>query len=76
MHVNDLELTKIKLLPDEVLSVTVKNDDISSDSMMDLHKMFKSVFPENKVLLLVVGTNGDVKYQVLGKGESNVDGNR
>lgn len=70
LKLNEVDVAKLNLQPGEVLVVSVKNDDVSGEDLRPLHEIFTTVFPNNKIILLCVGTNGDVKFEIL-KGESN-----
>lgn len=60
-----VELTRVGLKEDEVLFVTVKNDDMGMDSIQELRKQLNLVFPNNKVFVLGMGTNDDVKFAAI-----------
>jgi hypothetical protein len=60
-----VELTKVNLGPGDVLMVTVKNDDMSEDSVHGLRKALGAVFPNNKVFVFAMGTSDSVDMSVL-----------
>lgn len=61
LQLNQVEVTKLNLQPGEVLVVTIKHDEVDSDSIRDLKEMFESVFPNNQTLILAVGKDDDIK---------------
>jgi len=59
------EVTKISLGPGDVLSVVIKNDDVSHASLGYLQRQLKDLFPNNNVIVLGVGTNDEVRFTVV-----------
>ena len=66
----EVEVQKLDLREGEVLAVTLKHDDVTYDSLKSLQKQFAALFPNNKVLVFNVGTDGDIKLAVL-EGQQN-----
>lgn len=64
------EAIRIRLSPGDVLAVTIKSDDLDRSTMQQLRDQIAQVFPENKVLILGVGENGDVTFKSIEKVES------
>lgn len=61
LQLNQVEVTKLNLQSGEVLVVTIKHDDVSSDNIKILKEMFNDVFPNNQTLILAVGKDDDIK---------------
>lgn len=62
---NEVDVQTLDLKPGQVLMVTVKHDDVSQDSLQALQRQFIKIFPDNKVLVFNVGTEGDIKLVVI-----------
>jgi len=65
VKLNEVTVQRINLEPGDTLMVTVKNDDISAFALDMLQKKFKEVYPNNKVFIFGMGTDGDVKLAVV-----------
>jgi hypothetical protein len=63
LKLNEVEVTKLNLQPGETLVVTLRSDEIGEYDMDSLGAAFRKAFPNNRVAVLNVGTNGDVKFQ-------------
>lgn len=62
-----VEVQKVNLQPGDVLMVTVKNDEVSQDSIDGLRNQLQYVFPENKVFVFAMGTSDDVQLSVVSR---------
>lgn len=58
--INQVDLARLNLDPEEVLVVTIKSDDLTEYSMSQLRKGFEKYFPNNKILVLGVGETGSI----------------
>ena len=65
VKLNEVEAVKLNLQPGDTLMVTVKHDEVSQESLNQLRKQIASVFPNNKVFVFNVGTDGDIKFAVV-----------
>ena len=64
-----VEVQRVNLGPGDVLMVTVKNDDLSQESVDALRFQLQTVFPDNKVFVFAMGTNDDAKISVVSQSE-------
>jgi hypothetical protein len=58
------DATKINLKPGDVLILTVKDDNLDHESLQQLSQSIKKIFPNNKVAVFGLGTEGEVKFHV------------
>lgn len=65
-----VEVQKVNLGPGDILMVTIKNDDVSQASAKQLQEALEGLFPKNKIFVLCMGTNDDVKFSVATKEEA------
>ncbi len=66
----EVEVAKIKLQPGDVLSVTIKGDDLTASDLHDLKDGFRKTFPDNKILMFMIRDDMDVKFEIF-TGEEN-----
>jgi hypothetical protein len=64
LKLNEAEVQKLNLQPDEILVVKIKSDDLSQDALYQLRKGLTAYFPNNKVLVLGVGEEGSIDLTV------------
>jgi len=64
------EINKLTLQPGDVLSVTIKGDDLSPENLNDLQEGIKNYFPAHKVMMFMMRPDQDIKFEVI-KGETN-----
>lgn len=70
-----VEVQRVNLQPGDTLMVTVKNDDLSQDSVDALRKQLQVVFPDNKVFVFAMGTSDDVQLSIVSQAtQENVAG--
>ena len=62
---NEIELQKINLGPNDVLSVKLVGDDFDVDTMNDLKEHIKSIFPNNRVMVFCMPTGSDIQFQAI-----------
>ena len=62
LSLNQIDVVKLDLRPSETLIITVKNDDVGSADVQSLQTMFSKTFPKNRVIILAVGQNDDIKF--------------
>jgi hypothetical protein len=60
-----VEVSRVNLQPGDVLMVTVKNDDLSQESVDGLRKQLQYVFPANKVFVFAMGTSDDINLSIV-----------
>lgn len=61
---NAVDLLQVNLEPGDVLIATIKSDDIDRSSMNSIGDYLRSTFPNNKILVMGVGSEGDIKFTV------------
>ena len=66
-----VEVQRVNLGPGDVLMVTVKNDDLSQESVNALRYQLEKVFPNNKVFVFAVGTCDDIKITIASQSETS-----
>lgn len=59
------ELTRIKLEPDEVLSVKFYGDDYDETNLKSLQEHLKTVFPNNKVIVFNLPNGTDLQMEAI-----------
>lgn len=64
IKLNEVDATKLNLQPGDVLVTTIKSDDITMASMNGLGEQLRGIFPNNKVIVMGVGSEGDIKFTV------------
>lgn len=64
ISLNEIDVQKLSLQPGEVLIVTIKSDELTEDSMYELRRGLMGYFPNNKVLVMGVGSEGSVNLTV------------
>jgi hypothetical protein len=62
---NVVEATRISLEPNDVLFITVNNDDLDQESINNLAMQLKPVFSNNKVFVMAVGTRDNIKFSIV-----------
>lgn len=65
LSLKEVEVSKINLQPGEVLVVTVKAEDMDESSMDYLAQGFRKYFPNNKIAVLALGENDEIKFQTV-----------
>lgn len=66
----EVEATKLNLQLGDVLTVTVKDEDIGQEGLWSLQKKLASIFPNNEVLIFGMGSNSELKFTVTSKLEA------
>lgn len=61
---NEVGLTKINLDKGDVLIAQIKSDEIDMASMNQIGDYLRQTFPNNKVIVMGVGSEGDIKFTV------------
>lgn len=64
ISLNEIDVRKLNLQPGEVLIVTIKSDELTEDSMYQLRRGLMGYFPNNKVLVMGVGSEGNIDLTV------------
>lgn len=64
IRLNEVDVQKINPQPGEVIIVTIKSDDVDASSMQALRNSMRAVFPNNQVMIMSVGSEGDIKFVV------------
>jgi hypothetical protein len=67
IEVNLVEIAKLNLGPEDVLSVKVQSDEITIEHVSDLKNRLQAFFPNNKIMMMVIPTNSSVELQVITK---------
>lgn len=70
-ELTEIEVQRINLQPGDTLMVTLKNDYIEQESMVGLRNEFNKRFPNNKVFIFAMGSDGDVKLAVVSQPEKS-----
>jgi hypothetical protein len=65
MNFTLVELTRLKLEPDEVLSVKFYGDDYDVESIESLKKNLQSLFPNNKVMVFMLPNGTDLQMEAI-----------
>lgn len=65
MNFTLVELTRINLMPGEVLSVKLYGDDYEDMDLAGLQKSLESMFPNNKVMMFVLPAGKDLQMEVI-----------
>lgn len=60
----EAQLHKINLNEGDVLITTIKSDEIDMSSMNQIGDYLRQTFPNNKVIVMGVGSEGDIKFTV------------
>jgi len=61
---NEVEVQKLNMQKDEVLIVKIRSDELTASAMDALRNGFKSLLPNNKVVVLGVDTDGSIDLTV------------
>jgi hypothetical protein len=69
IKLNEVDVQKLDLKEGDTLLITIKSDDVDQYTIETVKQSFKSVFPNNRVAILAVGTEGDIRYSVLSEKE-------
>jgi hypothetical protein len=64
VKLTEVEVQKINLTQGDVLVCTIKSDEITASSMNHLGEQLRTFFPNNKVIVMGVGSEGDIKFTV------------
>ena len=67
--IKEVEVQKINLNPSDVLMVNVHHDDVDEESLRLLLKQLKSAFPNNKVAVFAMGSEGTIRFTVASQSE-------
>jgi hypothetical protein len=67
-----VEVQRVGLTPGDVLMVTVKNDDLTQESVDMLRNQLQIVFPNNKVFVFAMKTVDDVQLSIVSQSENPV----
>lgn len=59
------EIQKVNLKEGDVFLVTIKDDDVDFESLQCLKVQFGKVFCNNKVAVLAVGSDDDIKFSIV-----------
>jgi hypothetical protein len=71
LTINEVEVQRVNLQPNDVLMVTVNHEDITEHSIEQLREKLKVLFPTNKVMLFAMGPEGYVKFTVATQSEKS-----
>lgn len=65
LTLKEVEVTKLNLNPGDVLTITIKSDDVDQYSLNSFRDVVKTAFPSNRVILLSVGLDDSVNFTVV-----------
>lgn len=68
-----VEVQRVGLQPGDVLMVTVKNNDLSQESVDQLRKQLQVVFPGNKVFVFAMGIGDDIQLSIVSQSENPIE---
>lgn len=68
----ELEIQKINLQKGDTLMITIKHDYVENDQITALSNEFKKHFPNNRVFMFNMGTDGEIKFAVVSQEEKTV----
>ena len=77
LNFNMIEAHKLNLQPNDVLLLTIKNDNLDQHSVDGLKEQLSKIFTNNKVMVLAVGSSDDVNISIVSQSETGYcgDGN-
>lgn len=64
VNITTAEIQKLNLTEGDVLILSIKSDEIDMSSMNAIGDQLRKIFPNNKVLVMGVGSEGDIKFTV------------
>lgn len=64
ISIKEVEVTKLNLQTDDVLMVTVKNNEITQSNLESLRNGLRSIFPKNEVMVLCLSNDDEVRFTV------------
>lgn len=67
-----VEVQRVNLQPGDTLMVTVKNDELTQESVDMLRNQLQIVFPDNKVFVFAMKTVDDVQLSIVSQSENPV----
>jgi hypothetical protein len=65
LKITEVEVTKLNLLPGQVLVVKVYVDDTSETDLSGLKRQLSTLFPNNKIMLFGLPVGGKIEMDVL-----------
>jgi len=68
----ETEVTKLNLQQGEVLVVKVKVQEMGQDSLEEFGTKLRNIFPNNKVVVLGLGPDDDVKFETIAGSEADL----
>lgn len=71
LKINEIEVQKINLQPGDVLMVTVQHEDADEESLYALKNTLTGLFPNNKIMLFSMSSEGYVKFTVASQTQKN-----
>ena len=71
LKINEIEVQKLNLQPNDVLMVTVQHKDADEESLIALKNTLLGIFPNNKIMLFSLASEGYVKFSVVGQTQKN-----
>lgn len=69
LKINEVDVQKLNLQPDEVLVVKVRSDEIQQSDIQHLSDGLKKIFSNNRVVVLAVGSEGSIDLTIAKQSE-------
>lgn len=69
LKLNEVEVQKLNMQPGEVLVVKVRSDEADRASIDNLSAGLKKIFTKNKVVVLAVGSDGQIDLTIAKESE-------
>jgi hypothetical protein len=67
IKIDEVQVTRLNLEPDEVLVVKVKSDRLNQANMEMLADQFRALLPDNNVVVLGMNLSEDIQLTTMGK---------
>lgn len=75
MILNEVEVQKLNLQPNEMLIIKIKSDEITTVDMESLATGMRSYFPNNKVVVLSVEAGGEIDLTTVAQNDKIEESN-
>ena len=66
----EIEVTKLSLQPGDILSVTIKSDEIDESQINGIKEGLSKYFPKNQVVIFGLGPDDEVRFTTLNQPSS------
>ena len=71
LKINEISVQKINLQPNDVLMVTIQHEDVDENSLHVLKDTLTGLFPNNKIMLFSMASEGYVKFAVASQSQKS-----